>query len=225
MKKTSRHSVFASLLRWGLFHGFGSAGICLAIAGCSQGPSAIPKLSVNASSASAAAIKLYDSDGDGELAEAELEKAPGIKAGLKKADTNGDGKISRAELAARMETWNASRYAILPISCGVTLDGARIEGAKVVFEPEPFLDDAVRQGVGISNDAGLAGVSIPKENRLVADSPPGLQMGYYIVRITKEVDGKELIPAKYNTESILGQEVAYDDPAVQSQINFSMVTK
>ena len=201
------------------------AALLMAFVGCSSGPAGIPKPSVDSQGASLQAFELYDADGDGFLAGEELIKAAGINAGLKKVDADGDGKVSPAELAARMESWNASRYSILPISCGVRLDGTLLEGATVVFEPEPFLKDVLREGQGVVNASGSAAVSIPKENRLVADSPPGLQFGYYIVRISKQENGKELVPAKYNTESILGQEIASDDPAVLSQIVFNMISK
>jgi hypothetical protein len=154
-----------------------------------------------------------------------LDKAPGIKAGLKKADADADGKVSLQELAARMEKWNASRYGILAPNCSVKLNGAPLEGAVITFEPEPFLKEVLLEGKGATNALGAAGVSIPKEKRLVEGSPPGVQMGYYIVRISKQENGTESIPAKYNTESVLGQEVAYDDPAFQSQIIFDLSTK
>jgi hypothetical protein len=201
-----------------------SAGLMLCL-GCSKGPGRIPKPTVDSDDAAQQAFELYDVDGDGFIAGAELDKAVGIKAGLKKADSDSDGKVSPTELIARVEAWNQSPYSILPISCGVVLNGQTLEGAAVIFDPEPFLKDVLKEGQGVSNTVGSAAVSIPKEKRLVEDSPPGLQMGYYVVRISKQENGKELIPPQYNSASILGQEVAYDDPAFQSQIIFRLQTK
>ena len=51
---------------------------------------------------------------------------------------------------------------------------------------------------------------------LISPSNPdeaGVHLGFYRVEISKKgADGKELIPARYNTESELGIEVARDDP-------------
>jgi hypothetical protein len=48
---------------------------------------------------------------------------------------------------------------------------------------------------------------------------PGVPYGLYRVEITKE--GMD-IPAKYNTQTILGQEVAEDCPEVRRGINFHL---
>jgi hypothetical protein len=41
-----------------------------------------------------------------------------------------------------------------------------------------------------------------------------MHLGLYKVKISKKVNGKELIPAKYNEATVLGQEVAPDVPDV-----------
>jgi hypothetical protein len=58
---------------------------------------------------------------------------------------------------------------------------------------------------------------VPLEERPSSDTPAGLALGLYRIRVSKMVDGKETIPARYNTETTLGQEVSMDDPAVASQ--------
>jgi hypothetical protein len=60
-------------------------------------------------------------------------------------------------------------------------------------------------------------VSIPKDQRPTPDTPPGLQLGFYKVRISKQVGGKESIPAIYNSETTLGQQISPDDPALLKQ--------
>jgi hypothetical protein len=45
--------------------------------------------------------------------------------------------------------------------------------------------------------------------------PSGAHFGLYKVRISKIVNGKESIPSRYNSETILGQEISYDDPALK----------
>ena len=48
---------------------------------------------------------------------------------------------------------------------------------------------------------GIAMLTIPGVD------PPGVACGLYRVEISKLVDGKETIPAIYNTETILGKDV------------------
>ena len=57
---------------------------------------------------------------------------------------------------------------------------------------------------GKTDQNGMAMLSIPTSG---PGDPPGVAPGFYRVEITK--DG-EKIPAKYNTETIFGQEVALD---------------
>jgi hypothetical protein len=108
----------------------------------------------------------------------------------------------------------------------VQLDGRPLTDAKVLFEPESFLGDQVQAAEGETAAAGTTSVSIPKANRPTPDTPPGLQLGFYRVRISKEVGGKETIPARYNSETTLGQEVAPDDPAIMAQrMGFQLESK
>jgi len=53
---------------------------------------------------------------------------------------------------------------------------------------------------------------------------PGLYLGFYRVRVSKNKGGKELIPAKYNTETELGAEIA-DDIADCGMIEFNLLSK
>jgi hypothetical protein len=185
--------------------------------GCSSGPSAIEPPSIDADDAASKAMELYDKNSDGAIAGEELDAVPAFKSSMKNLDANGDGSVQEEEISARISSWQDSGVGLLSLSWRVTLDGKPVNGAKVVFEPEPFLEGAIQPGEGETSPVATATMSIPKEKRPVADAPPGMQLGFYKVRVSKQTGGKEEIPAQFNTETTLGQEVAPDDPAVASQ--------
>lgn len=198
----------------------------VAIAGCSSGPSRVTPPSIDASGAAAAAMEMYDKDGDGAIAGAELDAAPALKAAMATLDANKDGKVQEAEIVQRIEAWQASRVGATLITTQVTMDGSPVADATVTFEPEAFLGEGMKTAVGVTGPDGLTLVSIPKEQRGSPDWPPGLQMGFYKVKISKEANGSETIPAKYNANTTLGQQIAIDDPALQSQIvKFKLTAK
>jgi hypothetical protein len=112
------------------------------------------------------------------------------------------------------------------LRCRVTLDGEPLSNAKVVFEPEQFLGDEIKAAVGETNGYGDAGPVIPPEQRTDPRLPGGAHIGLYKVRISKIVNGKEMIPARYNSETILGQEVSYDDPEIKNRnMSFALKSK
>ena len=135
---------------------------------------------------------------------------------MKTLDTNSDGKVDAAEIEARIETWLQSSAGVSQVLCYVTIDKQPLAGATVTFEPEPFLADDIESAVATTNSYGVASPSIPPEQRKQKDMPYGLRLGFYKVRVSLEKNGKQLIPARYNTETILGQQVAGDDPAILS---------
>jgi hypothetical protein len=191
--------------------------ITLAALGCSSGPSRVKPPSIDADGAASDAMELYDKDGDGSLAGAELDAAVGVKAAMATVDTNKDGKVSEDEIASRIRAWQATTYGIMPLGVTFTMDGQPLAEATITFEPEPFLGEDIKAGVGETTLGGSVLPSVPVEERASKDTPDGLALGLYRIRVSKMVDGKETIPAKYNTETTLGQEVAMDDPAVASQ--------
>ena len=154
-------------------------------------------------SAAAAAIKQYDTNNDSMIGGDELEKSPSLKHALPQIDRDGDGAITATELAARIESWQESKLGCVSMSCEVTRGGQPLPGATVKFVPEKFLGDEIQAGQGVTNEHGMADVSMPRGN----SGPSGLAPGFYSIQITK--DGEQ-IPAKYNTETIYGREVAAD---------------
>ena len=109
------------------------------------------------------------------------------------------------------------------VRCHLTLNGQPLTGAKVVFEPEPFLGDEIKTAFATSNMLGDVAPTIPPEDRPDPKLPGGVHFGLYKVRISKEVNGKETLPERYNRETILGQEVAYDDPGmINNNISFAL---
>jgi hypothetical protein len=185
-------------------------------ASCWRGPGRVAQPGINPSSAGSGAMELYDTNGDGNVAGDELEKAPALKAALQNLDKNGDKGVSADEVAERVNAWKAMESGMTSVRCRVTLDGQPLEGAKVIFEPELFLGDEVKAAYGTTNPYGDVAPSIPPEDRPSPDLPGGAHFGLYKVKISKIVDGKETIPPRYNEETILGQEVSYDDPAMKS---------
>lgn len=198
--------------------------LCLAV-GCSGG-SSLEVPGYDPGGAASRAMKIYDKDGDGFVAGEELENAPGLKAAIKNLDSDDDGKVSQQEIADRVAAWAKMGLGVTMVKCLVTLDGAPLEGATIRFVPEEFMAGVIQEAVDVTTPVGSASPRIPKENRPSPDTPPGTQLGLYLVKISKEEGGKETIPAKYNTETILGQEVSNDDWAMlNNQVKFTLTTK
>lgn len=195
------------------------------LAGCSSGPSKIEAPSFDPSSSAAQAMELYDKDGDGFIAGAELDATPGIKAAMATIDGDKDGKVTADEIAARVEAWEKRGVGQMDCSGLVTLDGRPLVGATVTFDPEPIFGDVLQPAIGVTSD-GVVTPSVPKEKRVPADAPPGMRVGLYRVRVSKLANGAETIPARYNKETTLGQQVSADDPAVVGQrVKFQLKSK
>jgi hypothetical protein len=184
--------------------------------GCWRGLPRLRPPSINASSAAAKAIEMYDADKDGKIGGAELDKSPALKAALAQIDTAGEGTITAAKITARIKKWQENKIARMQLECIVLHNGKPLAGAEVKFIPEAFLGDEIKTATGKTNQRGMARLSGATASR--AD-PPGVAFGLYRVEITKP---GEKIPAKYNTQTTLGQEVALDAPNLQD-IRFNLV--
>jgi hypothetical protein len=193
---------------------------------CQRGPAGVKQPSINASSAGKLAMEHYDTNGDGKVAGDELENAPSLKAALPRMDTNGDNAITAAEVAARVGVWKGTGTGIMAFSFIVTLDGAPLADANVTFVPDPCLGEDVKQATCTTNMFGKGVGTIAKQDLPDPTYPGGMQLGIYTVRISKLVGGKETIPAKYNEQTILGQEVSPDVPEIGSQrVIYALSTK
>ena len=201
-----------TLSRW---RRWAAVGFAATIVGCSGGPTAVTPPSIDADGAAEAAMQQYDADGDGFIAGSELDKAVGLKAAMATLDANQDSKVDADEISQRILSWQKSHVGLTGINCLVTMDGRPLPNAKVEFIPEAFLGAEVLPAEGETARTGRAIVSIPTEQRPDPTWPPGVQYGFYKVKIT--TSGGSPIPAQYNEQTTLGQQVAPDDPAILSQ--------
>jgi hypothetical protein len=180
---------------------------------CQRGSGGQP--SISPSGSGKLAMEQYDTNHDGKVAGDELEKAPSLKAALARLDTDGDGSVSADEVAARVNAWKGMQTGMTSFNCRVTLDGQPLPGAKVTLEPEAFLGEEIKAAYGTTDAGGNSAPTIPREQRPDPRAASGVHFGLYKIRISKLVNGKETIPARYNTETIIGQEVSYDDPGTR----------
>jgi hypothetical protein len=182
------------------------AAMGLIVAGCNRAASRVhPDLPEP--QAGAAAIKLHDANQDGVLAGTELDQIPGLKAALAQVDSNQDSSVTADEIDARIQSWANSRLGKMSLVCIVTRQGESVAGADVRLVPEKFLGGSLKTAAGTTNEQGIAMPSASAE----ADSPPGVSPGFYRVEITTAAGGVPL-PARFNTATRLGIEVATDSP-------------
>ncbi|MCE9564775.1 MAG: hypothetical protein K8U57_22300 [Planctomycetes bacterium] len=170
-----------------------------AVAGCGSGPdmSPIAPRSYDPEAMAKSAIVQLDKNANGTIEGAELDACPGLKAALPAFDTNKDNKLSADELKARFDGYKA--VAAVGFTIRVTLDGTPLPDATVTLTPELFMNGAIVEATGRTGPDGSV-MNYTVENREL----PGLPPGVYRVSVTK--DGAN-IPAKYNTQTILGCEV------------------
>jgi len=194
----------------------------IATSGCFSHTTRVSAPRINASAAAAKAMELYDKNNDGSLDKKELEACPGMLAAIKEYDTDGNQQISRDEIAARITAWKATSAAMLTVDCRVTLDGRPLTNASIKFVPEPYLEDALHPGSGVTGENGTTSISIAPE-----DLPKDLKRlramnaGTYKVEITHPTT---VIPEKYNKKTTLGREVSKQTTASTHEV-FDLTTK
>lgn len=195
-------------------------GACCWLVGCSSAPSRVTAPGISGSAASDAIAK-YDKNSDGALDDEELKAVPAlskdcgtgdasVQGAKSRFDKNGDGKITADEISARIAEWEASKVGLLQYSLQLTLDGRPLEGATVTLVPEDFLGTEIKPATGTTDASGRADLVIaasdlkPNETGL-----SGMRVGVYKIQVTHPSTN---IPAKYNTDTTIGVEVAPDDP-------------
>jgi hypothetical protein len=194
------------------------------VAGCSQRASRVQPVEINASSASSEAMELYDKNADGALAGDELNAVPGIKKHLDKYDRDSDQRVTRDEISTRLSDWSSQKIALMGRSYIVTLDGRALEGASITLVPEPYLGENVKQATGDTGPGGLTRMSHAEEDLpKSANGRPlyGVKGGTFKIQITHP---SRKIPAKYNTATELGDEIAYDINTQDSPITLALTS-
>jgi hypothetical protein len=190
------------------------AGLLVVSLGCPRTPDRVYPPGIS-SSAGPDAVTMFDTNNDKKLEGAELDKCPGLKAALSKVDPANQG-VTADMIAARIQAWKKSLVGRMSLSCRVTHNGQPLAGAEVTFVPEKFLGTKIQVATGKTDPNGMAMLSAPPEK---PRDPPGVPPGFYRVEIT--APGLN-IPAKYNTETTLGQEVALDAKGIQEGISFDL---
>jgi hypothetical protein len=177
-------------------------GACLLLlAGCGSGAVEAPPVSPE--EAASQALAEYDTNKDGFLDARELDRCPALKGALSRIDKNKDGKLSADEIAERLADLQASKVGLVAVPCSVQLNEMPLAGATVTFIPEKFMGAAAKPATGVSDAQGV--VQLQVEGQPV----PGVHPGYYRIEVSKKNDGgQETLPARYNSATTLGHEVA-----------------
>src|ERR1051326_881830 len=122
--------------------------------GCGGGRVSPPY--INATQAAAAAIEHYDTNGDGVITGAELDKAPGLRA----SRANHNGRITADDITERINRWQSDRVGLISFQTQVTLNGRPLGGATVRLVPEEFLAPPLKPAEGTTDENGVTIVSM-----------------------------------------------------------------
>jgi hypothetical protein len=162
--------------------------------------------------AGADAMAMYDTDKDGKISGAELDKAAPLKAAIAQIDPGRTGAITADMIQARVDQWVKTKLARMTVSCTVQRNGRPLGDVTVTFVPETYLGPKVLQATGKTDKHGIAMLSIPTTG---PRDPPGVGPGLYRVTVTSD---KVKIPEQYSNadNTVLGQEVAQDAEGIKN---------
>jgi hypothetical protein len=170
--------------------------------------------------AARAALAEYDANQDGVLDAAELERCPALKNSLSIIDRDGDGRLSADEIAERLRAYGQRKLGLLAVVCRVTLDGQPLEGATVTFVPEKFMGNGFSRAAATTGPDGLAQPKV--EGRQMS----GVPCAFYRIEVSKkDAEDKETLAARYNSATVLGQEVAPNLPVLRSPLVLALTSQ
>jgi hypothetical protein len=187
--------------------------------GCINRPAAVHPPSYRGSKISSAAFELLDVNKDNALDDKELAKAPGLKAALAHIDSNKDGRISVEEMESRITQYQNAHVGLRNETYLFTLNGAPLADTKVTFTPEAFFGDSLKAAEGQTGNDGATSVTI-SGNKI-----HGMTCGMYRVSVSKkDGSGKELIPAKFNSDTTIGYEFPPEEFSSEKDRTFSLTS-
>ena len=182
------------------------------LAGCHRKPTRAELPELDPAAVAQGAMTAYDTNGDGAVAGEELKMAasitdnPGLP--VKVMDKNSDGRIDKQEVESRVQKWIDDKAGFLMFHCLVTMDGKPLSGATVKYVPESFMGGTIEPAQGVTDANGTAIIAIaPDDLPSHIKGVSVIRPGFYKIEITHPSTS---IPAKYNTETILGQEISKD---------------
>jgi hypothetical protein len=193
--------------------------VCLALflaGGCRpEGPPPGKLPTINALAVAKAAMRQYDANRDGRITKDELRNHPALQMQFRKVI----GDVTVEKIAARIRKWQDWGQDARPVQCTVIMGGRPLAGATVTFLPEEFLGKHFRSASGVTDANGRATIRTADPG---AESAAGVVCGFYRVEISKKEAGVEGVPAKYNAQTTLGQEVAPDAGGIHEGIVFAL---
>jgi hypothetical protein len=179
------------------------------LAGCSGAESRLQPPDVDVGAVGTEAISQYDTNKDGALDGAELDKAFTLKNSLAAVDANKDGRLIADEITEYLTPYREYKVAMMPLSAQVSLNAVPLADATVTLVPEKFMGDAVKTATGTTDSTGLCTLAISQEE-------PGTHIGFFRVEVSKKnAAGQEIIPAKYNKETQLGGIIVPGSPLLE----------
>ena len=149
----------------------------------------------------------FDSDHDGKLTSEEIAQAPGLN--LSALDADGSGDVTADEITSRIKQWQATQVGMVSYHLVIAMNGSPLENAEVTLEPYGFLGSEVLPASGLTDARGTVTLSVAEASRPIPNLPT-MHCGFYRIRISKKSGDKELIPARYNSHTQLGCEIAPD---------------
>jgi hypothetical protein len=106
------------------------------------------------------------------------------------------------------------------LSLQVLLDGKPLSEAEITLVPETFMGSAVKSAKSMT-DAGGACTC-----RIEGSQYPGIHPGIFRIMISKkDASGKEIVPAKFNTETTLGIEARQGNSALKNGLMLNLSSK
>lgn len=187
----------------------GFASLFLLVTACSRLPKGPERPDFDPAGSARQALDQYDTNKDGSIDDKEAQKAPGILSAFTRIDVDQNQALDENEIATRIRYYKSASTIVAGGNIRVKFRGAPLAGATITLEPESFLGKAFQTCTGVTGSGGVATLSGTTESKF-----PGIYLGLYRMRVSLVHNGKEMIPAKYNTETTLGYEAADDLPTV-----------
>jgi hypothetical protein len=187
-------------------------------AGCESGIATSPPL--DPAAIAAQAIAALDSNRSGALEAAEIVRAQGLRSGFRTIDSDANGIVTAAEIEQRLRQYGEFPVATLPVGCVVRIDGRPLPETEVRLVPEPFFGDSRRVVLGKSDEYGVV------DFRVEGSESFGVPQGLYRIEVSKpDAAGNETLPARYNTQSQLGQEIAFDRREIEGALRLELSSR